>query len=128
MKNLIVLLIALLPILSFGQEIECNRFKNGKFKITDEKLGTCIIERNGATQIEIGIEAAIKLKFNVIWLDDCTYSLELAEILDNPNNTVLPKNMILIVKIIETKANSYIQKSTSNLSDMEYISEMVKIE
>lgn len=128
MKKLVFLFIILLPILSLGQDIKCDQFKNGMFKITDEKLGTCIIERNGDTQIEIGIEAAIKLEFRVVWLNDCTYTLELKKILDNPNNTVLPEDMILIVTIIETKANSYIQKSTSNLSDMEYISEMVKIE
>jgi len=36
--------------------------------------------------------------------------------------------MILTVEIIETKSRSYVQKTTSNLFDMEYISEVVEID
>jgi len=70
----------------------------------------------------------LKLEFKVKWLDDCTYTLELKKILENPNKMELPKGMILTIEIIEVKDKSYIQKSTSNLYDMVLESELLKIE
>ena len=40
----------------------------------------------------------------------------------------LPKDMVLTVEIIETKENSYIQKTSSNLYKMVLKSEVFKIE
>lgn len=106
MKNLLLLVLICLSTFSFGQENECEKFKNGKFKIVDTKVGNSIIERKGSNQIEYGERSDLKLKFKVRWLNDCTYTLELKKVLENPNNIEFPEGMILTVKIIETRENS----------------------
>jgi hypothetical protein len=128
MKNLILLVLISISTVVFGQENECEKFKNGKFKIVDTEVGNSIIERKGSKQIEYGEGSKMKLKFKVKWLDDCTYTLELKKVLENPNKIKLPEGMILTVEIIETKEKSYIQKSSSNLYDMVLESELIKIE
>jgi hypothetical protein len=128
MKNLILLVFICISSVIFGQENECKKFKNGKFKIVDTEVGNSIIERKGSKQIEYGEGSKMKLKFKVKWLDDCTYTLELKKVLENPNKIKLPEGMILTVEIIETKEKSYIQKSSSNLYDMVLESELIKIE
>lgn len=128
MKNIILLGLILISSAVFGQENDCKKFKNGKFKIVDNAAGNSIIERKGSRQIEYGEGSKLKLEFEVEWLNDCTYTLEIKEVLENQNNVELPEGMILTVEIIETKENSYIQKSTSNLYDMVLESELIKID
>ncbi|KAB1066066.1 hypothetical protein [Salibacter halophilus] len=128
MRNLIVLVLICFSTVTFGQTNECKKFKNGKFKIIDAEVGNSIITRKGSKQIEYGEGSKLKLEFKVKWVDDCTYTLELKKVLENPNNIELPEGMILTIEIIETKENSYVQKSTSNLYDMVLESELIKIE
>ncbi|MEH0153185.1 hypothetical protein V6R21_03505 [Limibacter armeniacum] len=128
MKNLIALVLICFSTVTFGQTIECKKFKNGKFKIVDAEIGNSIITRKGSKQIEHGEGSQLKLEFKVKWIDDCTYTLELKKVLENPKNIELPEGMILTIEIIETKENSYIQKTTSNLYDKVLESELIKIE
>ena len=128
MRNLILIILICISIASFGQENECIRFKNGKYKILDNRTGEFIIERKGSKQVEYGGESKLKLEFKVTWLNECIYTLELEKILENPNKMEIPKGMILTVEIIETKDKSYIQKSRSNLYDLVLESELIKIE
>ncbi|MEP5256447.1 MAG: hypothetical protein ABJQ39_15405 [Winogradskyella arenosi] len=128
MKNLIALVLICFSTVTFGQTNECKKFKNGKFKIVDAEVGNSIITRKASKQIEYGEGSMLKLEFKVKWLNDCTYTLELKKVLENPNKIELPEGMILTIEIIETKEKSYIQKSTSNLYDMVLESELLKIE
>lgn len=128
MKKLIPLILICISTVVFGQETDCKKFKNGKFKIVDSEVGNSLIERKGSKQIEYGEGSKLKLEFRVNWLNNCTYTLELKKVLDNPKNIDLPEGMILTIEIIETKENSYIQKSSSNLYDMVLESELIKLE
>lgn len=128
MKNLILLLLICVSINVFGQNKECENFKDGKYMIVDSKTGNSIIHRKGSTQIEYGEGSKLKLKFKVEWVNDCTYTLQLKKVLENPENFQLPEGMILTVEIIETKKDSYIQRSSSNLYDLVVESELIKIE
>lgn len=127
MKNIIIALLISTSTLAFGQEIDCENFKNGKFEIIDAVYGNSIIERNGTTQTEYGENSELKLEFKVEWLNDCTYTLELTKVIENPKNIDLPDGMILTVEIIKTTENSYFQKSSSNLYDMTAESELIRI-
>lgn len=128
MKNLIVLVLICFSTVAFGHMNECKQYKNGKFKIVDPEVGNSIITRKWSKQIEYGERSKLKLEFKVKWVNDCTYTLELKKVLENPNEIELPEGMILTIEIIETKENSYIQRSTSNLYDMVLESELFKIE
>ena len=126
--NPIVLLILLCPCTTaLAQDLDCEKFKNGKFELIDEEYGNAIIERKGKKQTEFMENTGLKIQLKVEWLDACTYTLELDNVLENPNSLPLPEEMILTVKIIETKANGYIQTSTSNLSDLKMTRELVRI-
>ena len=128
MRNLITISLFCISTTALGQKNECEKFKDGKFMIVDAESGNSIIERKGSKQIEFGESSALKLKFKVKWLDECTYTLELTKVLENPNKIELPVGMILTVEIIATKEKSYIQKSTSNMIDMILESEVIKME
>ncbi len=128
MKNIILVVFICASSLVFGQKIECQNFKNGKFKIIDPEIGNSVIERSGSKQIEYSEDLKLKLEFDVKWLNDCTYKLELSEILENRDNIKLPEEMILTIEIIETKQHSYIQKTSSNIYDMVLESELIQID
>ena len=127
MRNLITGILFVFTAIVYGQDKECSKFKDGKFKIIDNEI-TSIIERTGTKQIEYAEEGKVKFELKVKWLNECSYTLEFVKFLENPNNIQFPKGMILTTEIIETKENSYIQKSSSNLFDMVLESEMIKID
>lgn len=128
MKNLILLILFLSSTIAFGQTRECKKFKNGKFVIPQEEMGNTIIERKGSKQIEYAVNLGLKVEFKVVWIDDCTYTLAYKKVLENPNDLDFPKDVIISVNIIETKDNSYIQKSHSSTSTVVYESEVFRIE
>jgi len=127
-RNWIFGILIIISTIAFGQKTGCKNFKNGKFQIIDAETGNSIIERNGSKQIEYGKESKMKLELKVKWLNDCSYTLELNKVIENPNNIKLPEGLILTVVIIETKENSYIQKTSSNLHDKVLEAELFRIE
>lgn len=127
MKIGLFTLMILLSLSVFGQGLNCSEFKNGKFKITED-MEVSIIERNGDVQIEYGEYSQLKVELKVSWIDDCLYTLTLVQVLENPKGINVNKNMVQTVEIIETKENSYIQRSSSNLIDFVDESELVRIE
>lgn len=124
MKNLLVAAFLLFTSSAFAQQMDCEKFKNGKFMIPDDGLGASYIERNGDRQVEYGEGSGLKLAFKVKWVNECTYILTLSEVLENPNEIELVIGETLKVEIIETKASSYIQRSTFPGVPDSYESEM----
>lgn len=102
---------------SFGQEMNCKKFKNGKFVIPDSEYGNSYLERKGNIQTEFGEKSGFKATFKVKWIDECTYTLQLKKIISNPSELEVLKETIITVQIIEIKRNSYIQRSSSNTFD-----------
>lgn len=124
MKHVILGLLLLTSPICFSQDKDCQRFKDGDFLIKSKKAGSIYLKRKGEIQIEEVKRDKVKLKFKVAWLDDCTYTLTLIEVIKNPINIPIDKNMIVTVRIIETKPNSYIQKSTAYQGEIEHESEV----
>lgn len=122
------ILISLISTNVLGQHTECEKFKNGYFKIPKDSIsGESFIVRKGNTQAETIKGKYVVSEFHVDWIDACTYTLTPTE------KTLLqygglPQNAMLTVKIIETKKGSYIQKSTSSFADFEIIAEVIKID
>ena len=128
MKFLSALVFVFISIHSFGQGMDCSAFKNGKFEIIEKDLENSIIVRNGDVQIEYGEYSQLKIELKVTWIDECNYTLELIQVLENPKDIIISDGMILYVEIIETKANSYVQRTRSNINDYVSTSELFKIE
>ena len=128
MQKIIVLLLLLLPAtLVYSQTAGCSAFREGKFRIADATAGgITLIERNDKYQIESNEESKITIRLLVTWLDECSYELKFDKFLRNENNIEVPK-VTMLVKIIETRKESYIQETTSPLFAGVYRSEVVKI-
>jgi len=105
---------------------DCRKFRNGTFKIVDEKLGNFTIVRKGDTQVETKEGDTGSIVFQVKWIDDCTYTLTPGETF-RKKFPQIPSNAILTVNIIKTTANSYTQRSTANFTSFAIDSEMVKV-
>lgn len=127
MKYLVLLLTLTLGLNSFAQP-DCKSFKNGKFKIVDPEVGTSYIERKGSKQLEYGESSKLRLEFQVKWIDQCTYTLKLDRILENPDGIEFPKDMVVTVEILSTSDDSYRQRSTSDLYDISIETEVIRID
>lgn len=108
-------------------DLDCSSIKTGSFKTQDELSGLTIIERTDAYQIEENKEHGHKLKFEVTWLDECTYQLKPIEDLLNPENKKLP-TMILTCQIIEINENGYTQISSSDTDNFKLTSEVLLVQ
>lgn len=96
MKKIFLLLIVILGFSFFSYSQNCKNYRNGKFKLQDDNLGvTYIIERKGNLQTERKVGEDMVLDFEVVWIDDCTYTLKSSRKTAEFLNT----NVDLIVKI-----------------------------
>lgn len=123
----LTLVVIALTTSSYGQSLNCADFKEGNFTLTDDVSGVTYIERKGDVQIERNEKIGSESRLRVTWLDDCTYTLSLIDRTAAENDPIL-NELILTVKIIETKENSYIQETSANISDMVLTGEMFRVD
>ena len=108
MKGKITLL--MLAATFFGYSQSCAKFKNGTFKVTDPgSKKVCIITRDGNTQTERMEESDQTYDFDIVWIDDCTYTVTPTAATAARNKDVL-KAGTMTVKITKTTDTSYTQK------------------
>jgi hypothetical protein len=129
MKKIIVVFLScfVMGLQLMAQSLNCEKFKNGTFKMTNNGL-TAIIKRSGLFQTEEINNPKVKLSitYAVKWIDGCTYTL-------TPTDETLkrlpamPRNTVLTVKIIKVSENSYTQQTTANTSSKILLGEMIKI-
>lgn len=112
-----ILILCFFTCIGFSQSKDCAKFKNGTFKVTDPaSKKVCIIKREGNTQTERLEESAEEYSFDLIWIDDCTYTL-------TPTSSTLVRNKdvkeigTMLVKITKTKEDSYVHKVTIDGDD-----------
>lgn len=112
MKTTLLFAFALLLNLAlYGQE-GCTKFKDGTFKVTDPATKkTSIITRSGNKQTEKMEDAEEVYDFDVVWVDDCTYTITPTAATSARNET-LQKAGTMMVKITKVKEHSYIQRVT----------------
>lgn len=111
LKTAMTVLLMLCAIVGYSQ-INCAKYKNGTFKLTDPKSQkVCIITRDGDKQTEKMEESEEAYDFDIVWLDDCTYTVSPTAATAARNPEVL-KAGTMTVKITKTKAKSYTQKIT----------------
>ena len=109
MKKIITFLLLLLTAFGYSQSMDCARFKEGTFKFTDPATKkVCIIKRTGNIQTEKMEDTEEVYDFDLVWIDDCTYTLSPTAATAARNKDVL-KSGTMTVKITKTKENSYIQ-------------------
>lgn len=109
-KTTLLLFITLLAsFFGYSQNPDCTRFKEGTFKLTDPATKkVSIIKREGNIQTEKMEDAEEVYDFDLVWIDDCTYTLNPTPATAARNKDVL-KAGTMTVKITKTKEKSYIQ-------------------
>ena len=131
MKYCIIALLLTLSTGAFAQDLDCKNFKKGTFKLktSNPETGDYIITRKGKKQIEYNELMALKIKFKVNWIDQCTYTLVYQKTLEDGGkvSATFSKKEVFTVKILEVKPSSYIQETSTNLSDTVLKSELFKI-
>jgi len=86
--------------------------KEGTFKVTDPaSKKTSIIKRSGNIQTEQMEDAEEIYDFDLVWINDCTYTIT-PTAATAARNKDLQKAGTMMVKITRVKENSYIQRVT----------------
>ena len=112
---------------SFSQPFDCSRFKEGKFRTADPRVGSIVAtDRRGSYQTESTESLKLILRFNISWQDNCNYTLRLDKVIRNENKVEVPSNLQLKVKIVETLPNSYIEEIWTSMTNGTYRAEAVK--
>lgn len=106
---------------SFSQTPDCNKFREGKFRIADTRAGAVIVaERNSMYQTETSEALKAVVRFRISWQDNCSYTLKLDKVLRNENKINFPSNLEIKVKITRTSDSGYTQETTSSLTNGTY--------
>ena len=121
-KLSLVLAFFFLPALAaFSQQADCFKFKEGKFRIADTRVGVVTIaERKGGYQTESSEALKAVVRFSITWQNDCSYTLKLDKVIRNENKIDFPSNLEIHVKIIATSGKSYTQETTSSITNGTY--------
>ena len=128
-KRLIILfLVAITAGQAFSQTLNCNKFREGKFRIADTRAGVVTIaERNSMYQTETSEALKAVVRFKISWQDNCSYTLKLDKVMRNENKINFPSNLEIKVKIIATSAEGYTQETTSSLTNGTYTVAVTKL-
>ncbi len=108
--NFILLItILLLPFLSYSQQ-NCTAFKEGTFKVTDPNTKkVSVITRTGNLQTEKMEDGEEVYDFDIVWIDDCTYTVS-----PTPATAARLKDVnkagTMTVQITKAKDSTYVQR------------------
>jgi hypothetical protein len=92
----------------------------GKFYYKEPKIGTFLVNRTDSIQEEFIKSTGMIVEFDIDWTTDSTYTLTFVKIAENPKNKSIAEGAESMVKqctITQLYELSYVEKSTSNLSD-----------
>ena len=121
------LLLLILGITAFSQPFDCSKFRDGKFRTADSRVGGIVItDRRGGFQTESTESLKLIIRFSISWQDNCTYTLKVDKVIRNENKVEIPGDLKINVKIVETSANSYIQEFSSSMTNGSYRAEVTK--
>lgn len=129
-KPIYILAFLIFPtIVAFSQPVDCFKFKEGKFRIADTRAGVVTIaERKGGYQTESSESLKAIVRFKITWQDNCSYTLKLDKVMRNENKIDFPSNMEVHVKIISISGKSYIQETSSSLTNGTYNVQVIKLD
>jgi hypothetical protein len=108
-KITILLFLLLCPVFMFAQT-DCSKFKEGTYKVTDPaSKKVSIITRKGNIQTEKMEESEEVYDFDIVWIDDCTYTVSptpaTAARLKDVNKTGT-----MTVQVTKVKDSTYVQR------------------
>lgn len=97
---------------------KCIDVKTGSFKVLSERNTEYLITRTDRFQIEDVKEFGVKIRFDVQWVDDCTYKLFNKKGIQGKHKLSGEKNDTITCQIISVKENIVRVRTSSNFSDL----------
>ncbi len=76
MKKIIVFLFVTCSLAGYSQNLDCSKLKTGYFLNIDSSTGNTFIKRTDMYQYETDVNSGVKIKLQIVWLNDCTYKLK----------------------------------------------------
>lgn len=130
MIRLLIMIIFFGVVLTSSAQIkkDCKDFRDGYYYV-GKPFHESFIKREGDQQMEID-EFGTILLFDVTWTDNCTYKLSLDSIVNPENHPLDPewdKDEFIHVNIIKSTPDGYQQLSSTNFTDKNILSEVVRI-
>lgn len=111
-KKILLILTFIVSLFGYSQTGDCSILKEGTFKVTDPaSKKTSIIKRSGNVQTEQMEDAEEIYDFDLVWINDCTYTIT-PTAATAARNKDLQKAGTMMVKITRVKEHSYIQRVT----------------
>lgn len=129
MKKIVVLILLNLYFgFAFSQTPDCNKFREGKFRIADSRAGVVTIaERTSMYQTETSDVLKAVVRFKISWQSNCSYTLKLDKVIRNDNKIDFPSNLEIKVKITRTTDTGYTQETTSSMTNGTYNVAVIKL-
>ncbi len=126
MRIILIIILCVLTQFGFSQDMNCGKFKTGYFQNIDSKDGNTFIKRTKKYQIETDKSSGVEVKLKIIWINDCSYRLSFIKGNSKwDNEEHVPNNPDLIVEIIETGEDYYIQVAKfQGMNDFKYRSKI----
>ena len=106
-------------IIASAQTPGCLSVHEGTFRLTDKGSGTTIITRTKDLQVEDNAEMGVKMTFDLVWIDDCSYELRPKEVIKGDPALMGNKGDVLKVRIQQVNKRSYRVVTTANFADFE---------
>jgi len=121
MKTLIfTYLLVILSINAKSQSFDCGKIHVGKFELDSEETGITSILRTDKQQYETNKKYDVKVQYDIVWVDNCTYQLKNRKLISGKLSEGDPTDIIL-VKVLKIENNIMFVQCSSNYSD--FISE-----
>lgn len=120
-------LLGLILLTNCSSQTDCKSFKNGKFRVLDEKLNhESIIDRNDSIQIEKNLTTGDVSEYIINWTSDCEYTLEIIK--GSTETLKILNDKLVFVTIISVETDGY--KFQVEIEGMDYvgINKMIKIQ
>ncbi len=92
-----------------AQILNCEYVRNGKFRMEGDELSYIYMDRKGKSQMEES-GTGLKIKYSVNWTNECSYTLKVTKVMENPEEENVNMNEIITVKIIATDDDHYIEE------------------
>ncbi|MBP2832142.1 hypothetical protein J8281_08065 [Aquimarina sp. U1-2] len=114
------LLLSLTIFSCFAQKKDCNKFKTGTFKYSDND--DWVVTRTDSTQIEVNKKNGRTLRSSINWLSNCEYVATVKDVNSSVNDII---GKVIKVNITQTDKDTYIVYATSD--EESYKVKMIKI-
>ncbi|MTI21249.1 hypothetical protein E1176_09475 [Fulvivirga sp. RKSG066] len=117
LSTIIIITLSLATLSCRYAKNKCEDVKTGKFKLTTVETGTSYITRSKTHQTEVNEQFNYEAKFDIVWLDGCTYELRNKQFISGPEIFRGVKGDVVTIEILDVNDNTYSVRTYIKSSD-----------